>query len=515
MVKNFLLFFLTVLFVAGTAHGDDTNVYYSALTAEPTSLDPKEIRNHPTGMIGNQIHEGLFSYDENMNIIPAVANTWKVSKDGKNINIQIRRGAKFHNGQEVNSFDVIYSISRLVKTEGLNHYLYKELMNIDGAKEYKKGNSKAIKGIVLIDNYSLQINLLKSHPYFYKILAAPNSAIIPANFVERYPREIDNKPVGVGPFKIQEWSKCDKIVLVRHDEYYRSKPNIDKLVFYFMKPDKLIQAFEDGKIYDTASLSLFEDFDVKLPEEQTYQIKLPLVYFLAFNSKIKPFNNKCLRKALYFSLNKKMLMEKVFLNQLPATSTIPYGIGGYELDNDDLKYSPTVAEEMLRCAKASGFNLKQKLILYGRETMPNKEMFKKVIEGDYRKVGLNVEVAFLSSDLFYKKFYNEELGFFYAGHNASVNDALFILGWYESDHPSNLTGMSNKQFDLLMEMARSEKDEYVRSKIYSNAAKIINDEYLQINLFNRVYKGYVNPKVKNFEISEIGPYVRYNKIILE
>ncbi|MFH1728170.1 MAG: ABC transporter substrate-binding protein [Pseudomonadota bacterium] len=495
-------------------YSNNEKKYETAIISNPGSIDPKDIRNLYATLIGSQIFEGLVKVDENLNIVPAIAKSWEISGNGKVTTFVLRKGVRFHNGKEVTSDDFVYSLSRIIKKEEDNLY-FKSFDNIVGAREYKLNKAKTVKGIFSKDRYTLEINLIKPNPSFYKILAAVNCGVIPFAFAEIKSNNIKYFPVSAGPFKVEKWELNKKILLTRHDQYYDTLPNINKLVFNITTEKQLLEDFNSGKIYDTFSLSLYKDINVKYLNSYLIEEKLPLLHFIAINNKIEPFNNIYYRRALHYGLDKKRLVSEVFGKENITNSSIPYGIGGYSSEMKTYEYSTIKAKKMLSKSSLSIDDLSKKIIIWGRNSLPNKDKFKDIIENNYRTIGLNPEVRFISTNLFLKKFYAGEMGMFYAMHNINMNDAGFILAWYESKNKLNFTGLNNKKFDLLMEMAREESDDYIKFRLYSKADYIINDEAVQINLFNKVFKMYVNNKVSNFKLFKIGPIVQYKLIYIE
>lgn len=508
------MFLLSQLYSVSLAYCKGAPVYKTAIVSDPISIDPKDIRNFSATLVGSQVLEGLVGLDESLNVVPAIAESWVISDDGRTTTFKIRRGVKFHDGSEVTSKDVAYSLSRIVKEEGDNLF-FRTFDNIDGAKEYRSGKVGNVRGIVPLDDRTLEIKLIHPNPLLYKVLSTLNCAVIPNGFAESKNNNTKTKPVSVGPFKVVDWKKGNRIVLSRNDEYYGIQPNIEKLIFEIMPENKIIEAFDRGEIYDTFGLSVYKDVVVNNSDNIMVEEKLPILHFIALNQKIKPLDNIYLRKALHYGLDKKRLVLEVFGVEDISNSTIPYGIGGYSPALSAYEYSPNKARDMLKRSGLSKETLGKKMIIYGRDLIPNKDVFKKIIENNYSSIGLNVEVQFISTQEFLNRFYKKSLGIFYAFHNINMNDALFVLAWYESKTALNFTNMAVNKFDLLMDIAREEHDDYTRSRLYAKADEIIKDEAVQMNLFNKVFRGYINRRVRNFKIAKIGPVVEYKYVWLE
>lgn len=505
-----ILILIPFLWGGGFVHANiiGGEVYETAMTAEPHSLDPKDVRNFFTAHVASQIFEGLVKLDEELNIVPGIAENWEILDSGKMVRFKLKRGVYFHDGQKVTAYDAASSLERLIRLQEENLFLY-ALENIVGAKEHRKALSPHVVGIVPINDRELTLRLIIPNPNFYKVLATINCAILPKKMLADPSAKIKMFPIGTGPFKIVSWEKGKKIVLGRHDLYHDGLPKIKTLVFHILPEEELIKAFEEGKIMDTFGLSIYLNINVHSDKHYKVHAKLPILYFLAMNARKYPFNKPSFRRAIVLGFNKQRVLEEVFGGELEASSNIPYGVGGYSLNRDpNLEFNPEKAKELL---KSVGIK-PGKIMIWGRTSMPNRNRFKSILEQVYKDIGLDVEVRFLSSEEFMRKFYKREMGMFYAGHNINMNDADFVFGWYESQTRLNFTAMANREFDLLMRIAREEPDDYVRYRLYARADRILSKEAVQIPLFNKVFRGYVSNKVKNFNIVGIGPTVKYKDV---
>lgn len=516
MIKSSCKYSLVLLFVFAVsflAYAESPTTYYSSVLYEPNSLDPIDVRNPYASLIASQIIEGLVSLDNNMNIVPGLAKKWTISKDGKKLAFYLRKGALFSNGKEVDSNDVYYSMKRLVKKEKKNLF-FRSFNNIVGVKSYLEKETNEISGFSMPDKHTFEIYLTKPNPSFYKILAAVNCGIVSANINNDIASA--KYPVSIGPFYISKWVPGSKIILKPNKYYYGIKPKINELVFYILSEEETLSYFKSNKIYDTFSLSWYKD--INLPSSKIHHkisTVLPMLFFISINSRKPPLDNIYFRKALITGLDKKTLLENVFSNEMETSSHIPYGIGGYSSSHQH-NYSPKKALEYLQRSNLDNKLLERKMILWGRDTIPNKTKFKDIIESNYRNIGLNIEVKFISVTELLNRYYKEnDFDMFYGAHNINLNDAMFVLAWYESTTNNSIGGLNNAKYDLIMDLAREEPDDFLKSKLYMKADSILHSENIQINLFNRIFNGYINNKVQNFKISKIGPSVRFNEVILK
>lgn len=511
MMLALLMAIVAVHIFVPEAHAEKGPVYYTALTAEPDSIDPIDIRNFFATHLGSQVLEGLLLLDEEMNIVPGAAESWEIKDYGREVVFHLRKDVRFHDGSLMKAADVAYSLRRLIRQDEENLF-FKSFYDVVGAKKFLKGESDSVEGIVVLDEYTLAIKLTKPNPAFYKYLATVNCAIIPENYADLQKDKIKTYPVSIGPFKVKEWIKGEKIVLERHDSYYGGNPQIKYLVFYLMSDEQLVKAFEDGKVYDTFVASIYNNLDVSSDDHYVVRTKLPLLYFIALNARVVPFDNIYFRRALYHAMDRGRILKDVFVGEELTNSNIPYGIGGYSPYAESYGYDPERAKELLEQSKIPASMLKKQYTFYARTSIPNRLEFEKIVEGNFRAIGLNIKVEFITAAQFLKRFYDMDMEMFYVGHNINLNDARFVLAWYESRNKKNFTGTRSEKFDIVMEMAREEPDDYLRSRLYSKADRILTEDAAQIVLFNKKAYIYVSKKVRGYSVSGIGPTVNYEKV---
>src|SRR4030043_1424075 len=132
--------------------------YRRPLEYMPRTFDPALAGDIYSFTIIQQLFDGLVQFDQDLNVIPAIARSWKVSPDGLIYTFFLREGVKFHNGREVTSTDFVYSFSRILDPETKSSS-FDFFTRILGAKEFIDGKAKEVKGLIAQDKYSLKIVL--------------------------------------------------------------------------------------------------------------------------------------------------------------------------------------------------------------------------------------------------------------------------------------------------------------------------------------------------------------------
>ena len=191
----------------------------------------------PIGIVSTKILEGLLTYDYDMNPKPGLAETWKVSADGRSITFNLRNGVKWHDGKDFTAADVQFSMMKV----------WKEL--------HPRGRSTFAKvtAVETPSPYVVVIRLSEPSPPIMSALGGYEGQILPKHLYDGTDiaqNPWNSKPVGTGPFVFKEWQKGNFIQLERNPAYWdKGKPYLDRIVFRII-PDASARAaaFETGEV---------------------------------------------------------------------------------------------------------------------------------------------------------------------------------------------------------------------------------------------------------------------------
>lgn len=133
-------------------------IYRRVLLDNPSTLDPASLSDIYGRAVVSQIFDGLVQFDANLNPIPAIAEFWEASRDGRTWTFTLRRGVKFHHGREVTAQDFVYSFTRLLNSN--TPVSVADLFRrIQGARDFMEGRTQRVTGLKAIDHYTLQVVL--------------------------------------------------------------------------------------------------------------------------------------------------------------------------------------------------------------------------------------------------------------------------------------------------------------------------------------------------------------------
>ncbi len=494
--KTIALLTLTALLGAGCTGRNqpiEKDVIVIGNGAEPKDLDPHLVTGIPEHHINQNLFEALVSvHPETLEPIPGVALSWKISKDGKEYVFNLRKDAKWSNGEPVTASDFVYAWTRLLKPETAAEYAYQGYYIVNG-KEFNTGKLKdpSQLGVKAIDPHTLKVNLVNSTPFFLGLLYHHSLYPVHQKTIEKWgaawtrPEHI----VTNGPFILSKW-ETNKIISIVPNPHYWEKEKIALKEARFLPIENLDteeKMFRSGKIHITNEIPLEKIPSWQKDSTGVYQTHPYLgSYFYWINVRKKPLEDKRIRKALNLAVDRERIVKFVTRGgQLPGNVYTPPGTGGYE-PPAILPTGATRLEEAKKLLAEAGYpggkGLPPIEILYNTH-----EGHKKIAEALQQmwKQNLGVQVTLFNQEW---KVYLDSMqqGQFHLGRQGWIgdyNDPNTFLDLFISDNGNNRSGWKNPAYDSLMEKAGRELDLKKRLAIFTEAETLLMDELPLIPLY--------------------------------
>ncbi|WP_024620533.1 ABC transporter substrate-binding protein [Metaclostridioides mangenotii] len=310
--------------------------YINLTMVKPKTINPIINTDESVSYIMNMIYDGLFEIDKNYNVVPRLVKEYSISADGMSIDIELN-DARWHNGKDVTSSDVNYTIDLINKTP---QSIYKSL-------------TENIASVTVNGNKKLTIKFKSSEAFPTNKLVFP---IVSSNIGSKDVEVDKNNLIGNGQYKIESYSERENMILTANNDYYLDQPNDIKQVKVKTVPDEearvsMVMSL-DSDITDVTinDLSKFQEdkFDITKYQGREFE-------FISFNFNKSYLQNSDFRKAIAHSINRKNLFEEGYMSDatmvnFPLNSKSEY----YNDKIGQLEFSKEKAKSYLDKVKFTG-----------------------------------------------------------------------------------------------------------------------------------------------------------------
>ncbi|WP_260287536.1 peptide ABC transporter substrate-binding protein [Peribacillus aracenensis] len=456
-------------------------------SSEPGSLHPANAQGTHESWILEHTFEGLTKKTEEGKIVPGSAESWEISEDGLTWTFKLKDGLKWSNGDPLTATDFEYAWKYALKPETAADYAY-QLYYLKGGEAYnsKKGKEEDV-GVKATDEHTLVVTLEQPTPYFLDLTSFYTFYPINKKVQEENPKwALDAKThVSNGPFKLTEWKHKESLKIEKNENYYdKDKIKLDAVNFALIEDENTAwQMYQSGELDIAYPLPVDVQGQLVNSGDKEFKNGAELaVYYYNFNTKVKPFNNAKVRKALSMAIERKKITENVAQGgQKPAFGVIPPGIpdatGDFQENTGDLfKENVAEAKKLLKegLAEEGMKELPEFSILYN--TLDSHKKIAEAVQGMWRD-NLGVEVTLENAE-FQVKLDREKAGDFEisrAGWVGDYVDPMTFMLW-ETDGAYNDAGWSNKEYDSLLKKAKSTMEPKERMAALHKAEEVLIEE---------------------------------------
>ena len=472
--------------------------------ADANSLDPPESQSFEAIKCADWSFDGLVRFDGNSHkIVPALATSWDLSKDGLTWTFKLRKGVKFHDGTPFNADAVVFSFERQRDPQNPYH-----------SKYFSRWKAKfgTVKKTVKVDDYTVQIQLSKPAPTLLANLAFYIGYIVSPTAVKKDKDGFRKNPVGTGYFKFVKWVKDDYIEYVANKDYWGGPPKMDRLIVKVI-PDNEVRllALKKGEVNFAYGIpyphfdSIKKSKDLKLYSTTTLGIS-----WVAMNCEQKPFDNLKVRQAILCAIDRDRIFKTVFYGLgVEAKEVLPPSWWGHNPKVPTPVYDPAKAKKLLaEAGYPNGF--KTDLISWTnpRPYNPSPRDTVALIKSDLKKVGVDVDIKMMRWNTFRNSRGKGGYGMTMAGWISSTLDPdgiiypLFHSSYIRKIDSINWARWRNAKADKQLEKARSIYDQAERDKLYQEVAMEISNDTPAIFLAHPVAAIVARSNVKNIFIHD-------------
>jgi len=494
--------------------------YRRPLEFMPRTLDPALAADIYSVTVIHQLFDGLVQFDQNLNIIPAIAKSWKISRDGLNYTFFLREGVKFHNGREVTADDFVYSFTRIADPKSKTSAAHL-LEKVSGVKEFENGKTNYVEGFKSLGKHTFEIKLDSPYYPFLSILGIINFKAVPKEEIEKAGAIFSRNPIGTGPFRFASMKEKEEIILTGNREYFEGKPDLDKIlfkIFHGAPRERILKEFKEKGLEE--SFIPPEEMEEVVEGKPYLFLQKPILSFRFYglNSLSKPLDNKNLRKAINFAINKKAILSEIHKNQFHLSKGIlPLGMPGFDPGKDPYPYDEARAARLMSDAgfpKGEGL---PSLEIWSASKSEAAQRELNEIRSQLSKIGIQCIIHFETNwpNFESKLRENKAPVFIYAWYADYPDPDNFLGALFYSKSRSNFTRFHRPEVDRLLDQARAERDYLKRMGMYRKIEGMILEEAPIVPMINHLFQMVYQPYVRGIEVNALGgPYIPMKKMWL-
>ncbi len=471
-----------------------------------------------------QPHRGIRA--RGTQVVPSLAEKWTISPDGLVYTFNLRKNAKWHSNKNfkparnLNADDVVFMFERQWKED--NSYF--KVTSPNHSYFGDMGMAKLLKSVEKVDDYTVRITLNQPEAPFLSNLAMMWASVQSKEYADAMlkagtPEKIDQDPIGTGPFSLVNYQKDAVIRYKAFPEYWGGKAKIDDLVFA-ITPDASVRwaKLQKGECHvmpypNPADLeAMKKDPNVTILDQPGLNIG-----YLAYNTTKKPFDDVRVRKAMSMAINKKAIIDAVYLSSgVPAKNPIPPSMWSYNDTVKDDPYDPDGAKKLLAEAGfPSGMETDLWAMPVQRPYNPNAKRIAELMQADLAKVGVKAEIKSFEWGEYRKRMQagEHQMGMLgWTGDNGDPDNFLHTLLGCDSAKSasgSNVAKFCHKPFDDLVVKAKTVSDQKQRTDLYRQAQVIFKEQAPWFTIAHAVQLKPVRKEVVDFKLSPFGRHTFY------
>ena len=476
---------LFALFSAKKAEAAVKDTLVVADQYDPTTLDPIGHNDYPTSRACSHIYDTLIFLNPDGSLRPGLAEKWEFLSD-KDYKMYLRKGVKFHNGEELKAEDVKFSLERANTPAGSHIHTY----------------SQDLDYVEIVDDYTVILHLKKVNFPFFSSLVHSWGNIVNKKAVEAAGDDYGMNPVGTGPFKFVEWAKGDHYTFERFDDYWGNKAKFKTLIVRSIpEPTNRTIELETGAVDIAYPVTTIELKRVdENPELVLQRAVLPSTTYMGFNVHKKPFDDVRVRQAISYALDTVGIQRAIMRGVGKTPRSLIPSVTKYSIDGE-LPVHVRDLEKARELFSAAGIDPSSISMIIRTNERKERVDMATIIQAQLAELGIKSEIMQQEWGAYLNDLQKKEHDVFLLGWGLSVPDPDYaVAGLLESNAGTNYTTFNDAKLDEMLAKGRSLPDGEERAQVYRDMQLYINEQMPMVYLHNDEAIAGVRKVVKGFEV---------------
>ena len=493
------------------------DTFIQASIGDIGGLIPSLTSDQSSHEVGSLIYDGLVKLDKDLNMVPAMAESWTYSRDCLDLTFKLRRDVKWHDGRPFTAEDVLFT--------------YQTMINPKTPAPFKEG-FLLVKDVQAPDPYTVHVRYEK--PYA-RAVETWSTYMLPKHLLQSFAeagtlRESpqNSRPVGTGPYRFQEWKPGEKVVLISNPDYYEGRPYLSRVVYRVIPSQATIFLELKAKGVDYVStltgIQYARQTEYPAFRKAYNKFRYPAsdYTFLGFNLRDPRFADRRVRQAFAHAISKQELIDGVRLGLArEANGPIRPGTWAYTDKVVHYDYDPEKAKALLAAAgwkDRDGDGVVEDkdgkpFTLTIRTNQGNDERKKiaEIVQQRLKEIGINVDIQLIEWAAFIKEFVKpRRFELVVLGLGTGTDPDQFVV-WHSSQRgpdQMNRTGYANAEVDALLEAGRSSCVQRERVRYYHRIQEILAEDLPMVFLYYRDALPVVASRIRGVSAAPAG--ILYN-----
>ena len=464
-----VLLVTTLLAASLPAMAQGGNTLIMARAVDSTGLDPHTQTAFASLALLNMIYEPLVISDHDLNIAPALAESWEFADDAMTLTFHLRQGVKFHDGSDFTAEDVIASFERILNEE-------------TGAAA--RTNYVSIDTMDAPDDYTVVFNLNTPDVPLLSAMTSINAAILSSDVIANGDPTVD--VVGTGPFKLESWTPDEVTQLSANADWWGDGPNVDGVEIRIIPDETSILAALRAGTIDFAMLNdplvatlLTGDSNVTLVRTPTLDY-----HVLQLRAAVEPLDQLAVRQAISCAIDRQQVVDVAALGE--GTVTGPFTMANFALPTDELfcytKDLDKARELLAEAGLSDGFTLP---MMVANAEPPTGLSEAQNIQSQLAEIGITVEIEPLELSVYVDRWLAGDFTSVVALNGGRTDPyTMYARYWQVDARFQNVAGYIDDELDTLMKQGQTETDPQARYDTFAELQRQLAEKAPWIWLYS-------------------------------